>query len=188
MLCHLDGCHADAPARAENQDALTRPKLTALDQCMPCGRGSGLPASPFAERERRWQGSDGGLRHDPLFRQCAALAASHNAIADFQAVHVCCRLDHFTCRFQTGYERWIGPELIFALRHQQVGEVEAGGANPDPDFAVVQRACFCLQNLDGLRATQGGASGSAIGTSHDLAAATISRVKASISKRFSLLS
>ena len=42
---------------------------------------------------------------------------------------------HFARRFHAWHERQRGLELVFAAGHQQVGEVERGGADPDQGFA-----------------------------------------------------
>src|SRR4051794_33505737 len=52
-----------------------------------------------------------------------------------RAIH----LDHVTRRFHPGCERQWRLELILARRHQDVGEVDPGGANGDPRLAWCQR-------------------------------------------------
>ena len=123
MLCHLHGSHAHTAAGAQNQDGLSCFQIAAFDKGVPGGRSSGLPAGAFVEGKGWGQGGDGGFPNNPLFRQRAALAPCHHPVTGLYVLYIRGDLDHFSRRFETGDEGRIRPELIFALGHQQVGEV-----------------------------------------------------------------
>ena len=188
MPRHLDRSHADAAARAEYENALSRLQMSSFDQRMPGGRCGGLPAGTFFKRKRWRQEGNGSLMDHPLLCQCATFSAGHHAISSLHFAHIGSDLDHFSGRFQSRHEGWIGTELIFALGHQPIGEIETCRMDLNPNFAALKRHDFPLQNLNRGRAGEGGAGSREIAGLHQFIAATISFVNASTSKRSSALS
>ena len=70
---------------------------------------------------------------DPYVVQ-AAIAGCH-ALAQLHAVHARAQLAHRAGAFQPHHVGQRGLVLVAAMRHQQVGEVDAGGADADQHLA-----------------------------------------------------
>jgi hypothetical protein len=137
-LADLDRGKTDAAAGAMHQKHLARAKLAAIDQRVIGGAVGGKKGRAFGIVE--------GRRQRRKLRSCHHGFIGIRAVPHFNDYFVADRnagraidFGHIAGGFHPRRERQCRLELIFAGRHQDVGEIDPGGTNGDADLARFQR-------------------------------------------------
>ena len=117
-----------------DEQGFTGLQLGAFDE-RDVGRGvGGRVSGGVAGAHRLGDGVERGGRADGEVGEGAGLGAACDAQAGMHGDAGANRIDH-AGEVHANREGWFGFELVLALEHQQVGEVEAGRLDPDADFA-----------------------------------------------------
>ena len=137
-LAQLDSGQADAPGRAQRKQRFAgfepRP-MRQGDMRRAIGKLEG-GAMFIAHLGWHWKYGRGG--HDDFFGVSAMRHHRHHSLPHLNALDITCHLDDFAGDFQARAEGERRLELVQALDHQDVGEVDAASARRDSDLARAQ--------------------------------------------------